>query len=100
MTLSLGSGLFVAVVIARLILPKAVKLLAQHASPELYQLTLISFCLCSSWVSGYMVRVPTNTTLQSRKALDWYIGMQRLPAVWYARCLCISIIQLQPGYGT
>ena len=54
-TLSLGSGLLVAVVVARVVLPPAVRLLAKHASTELYQLTLISFCLCASWLSGYMV---------------------------------------------
>ncbi|CAL8461875.1 g1406 [Coccomyxa elongata] len=53
-TLSLGSGILVAVLVARMVLPPAVRLLAKHASTELYQLTLISFCLCSSWLSGYM----------------------------------------------
>ncbi len=55
MTLSLGSGLLVAVVVARAVLPRAVRLLARHASTELYQLTIIAFCLASGWVSGYMV---------------------------------------------
>ena len=53
--MSLGTGLLVAVLIARLLLPRAARALAKHASTELYQLTIVSFCLCSGWVSGYMV---------------------------------------------
>ena len=53
--MSLGSGLVVAVVTARTVLPVAVRLLAKHATPELYQLTVVAFCLCSGWLSGYMV---------------------------------------------
>ena len=56
MTISLGTGLLVAVLVARLLLPRAARALAKHASTELYQLTIVSFCLCSGWVSGYMVR--------------------------------------------
>ncbi len=52
---SLGSGLLVAVIAARTVLPVAVRMLAKHATPELYQLTVVAFCLCSGWLSGYMV---------------------------------------------
>jgi hypothetical protein len=55
---SLGSGLLVAVVAARTVLPVAVRVLAKHATPELYQLTVVAFCLCSGWLSGYMVSSP------------------------------------------
>ena len=55
--LSLGSGIVIAVLTARTVLPVAVRLLAKHATPELYQLTVVAFCLCSGWVSGYMVRL-------------------------------------------
>lgn len=55
---SLGSGLVVAVLTARTVLPVAVRLLAKHATPELYQLTVVAFCLCSGWLSGYMVSIP------------------------------------------
>ena len=55
---SLGSGLLVAVVAARTVLPVAVRVLAKHATPELYQLTVVAFCLCSGWLSGYMVSRP------------------------------------------
>ncbi|CAK0783762.1 hypothetical protein CVIRNUC_006962 [Coccomyxa viridis] len=51
---SLGSGLVVAVITARTVLPLAVRLMAKHATPELYQLTVLAFCLCSGWLSGYM----------------------------------------------
>ena len=54
--MSLGSGLVVAVITARTVLPLAVRLMAKHATPELYQLTVVAFCLCSGWLSGYMVR--------------------------------------------
>lgn len=54
--MSLGSGLLVAVLTARTVLPLGVRLLAKHATPELYQLTVVAFCLCSGWLSGYMVR--------------------------------------------
>ena len=53
---SLGSGLVVAVITARTVLPLAVRLMAKHATPELYQLTVVAFCLCCGWLSGYMVR--------------------------------------------
>ena len=58
-TLSLGTGLLVAVLVARAVLPRAVRLLARHASTELYRLTIIAFCLCCGWISGYMVRAGT-----------------------------------------
>jgi hypothetical protein len=54
-TMSLGTGVLIAVLVARTLLPPAVRLLAKHASLELYQLTLISFCLCCGWLSGFMV---------------------------------------------
>lgn len=54
--MSLGCSLAVAVVFARTVLPRAVRLLALHATDELYQLTIIAFCLIGSWISGRLVR--------------------------------------------
>ena len=67
--MSLGSGLVVAVITARTVLPLAVRLMAKHATPELYQLTVVAFCLCSGWLSGYMVR-PRCVTTQIGKAVS------------------------------
>ena len=52
---SLGAMLTVSMLIARMLLPHAMRLLARYASAELYQLTIISFCLVCGWISGYMV---------------------------------------------
>lgn len=71
--LSLGSGLVVAVLMARTVLPVAVRLLAKHATPELYQLTVVAFCLCSGWVSGYMVR---SHRLMHQPAQRFMAGME------------------------
>lgn len=46
----------VAVLLARTLLQSAARALAKHASAELYQLTVIAFCLVGAWISGYMVR--------------------------------------------
>ena len=67
--MSLGSGLVVAVITARTVLPLAVRLMAKHATPELYQLTVVAFCLCLGWLSGYMVR-PCCVTTQIGKAVS------------------------------
>lgn len=82
MTLSLGSGILVAVLVARMVLPPAVRLLAKHASTELYQLTLISFCLCSSWLSGYMVRLQLPPPLACLLLLSRMI----FGKVWSRKC--------------
>ena len=36
------------------------RLLAKFASVELYQLTLISICLVSGWITGHLVRPYSN----------------------------------------
>lgn len=54
--MSLGIFVTVAVTFARTVLPRAVRLLALHATDELYQLTIIAFCLVGSWISGRLVR--------------------------------------------
>ena len=56
MTFTLAVGLVMAMVVARSVLPPALRVLSRHASPELYQLTLIAFCLLCGWLSGFMVR--------------------------------------------
>ena len=53
---SLGLSLAVAVAFARTVLPRAVRQLALHATDELYQLTIIAWCLVGSWISGRLVR--------------------------------------------
>jgi hypothetical protein len=54
--MSLGLSLAVAVAFARTVLPRAVRQLALHATDELYQLTIIAWCLLGSWISGRLVR--------------------------------------------
>ena len=54
--MSLGLSLAVAVAFARTVLPRAVRQLALHATDELYQLTIIAWCLVGSWISGRLVR--------------------------------------------
>ncbi|KAK9819825.1 hypothetical protein WJX72_002802 [[Myrmecia] bisecta] len=53
-SVSLGSCVAMAVLITRTLLPPSVRFLAKHASSELYQLTIIAFCLVSGLISGYM----------------------------------------------
>ncbi len=55
--MSLGVSLAVAVAFARTVLPRAARLLAAHATDELYQLTVIAFCLVGSWISGRLVKM-------------------------------------------
>lgn len=43
-------------IIARIMLPPAMRALAKYASAELYQLTIIAFCLVCGWMTGYLVR--------------------------------------------
>ena len=57
MTLSLGSVVLLSTIVARLLLPHFMRLLAKFASVELYQLTLMSICLVSGWITGHLVRV-------------------------------------------
>ena len=54
-----------AVLLARTLLQSGTRLLAKYATDELYQLTVIAFCLVGAWISGYMVRPtfpPPSTT--------------------------------------
>ena len=90
MTISLGTGLLVAVLVARLLLPRAARALAKHASTELYQLTIVSFCLCSGWVSGYMVR-PLETLQCTRTSM--------LP-VSTTQLLCLTFSAKLPQRGS
>lgn len=55
-TFTLAAGLALATIVARTVLPPALRTLSRHASPELYQLTLIAFCLMCGWLSGFVVR--------------------------------------------
>lgn len=57
MVLSLAVTITAAVAIARTVLPTMTRLLAKHATAELYQLTIIAFCLVGSYISGYLVNV-------------------------------------------
>lgn len=55
-TAKLVVSVAVAVLLARTLLQSGARALAKHASDELYQLTVIAFCLVGAWISGYMVR--------------------------------------------
>lgn len=54
-TVTLAVAVGVALLIARTLLSAAVRTLAKHASPELYQLTAIAFCLAAGWIFGHLV---------------------------------------------
>ena len=41
--------------LTRSVLPRSLRFLANHSSPELFQLTVLAFCLVSAWISGYLV---------------------------------------------
>ena len=68
----------VSMLIARTVLPPAMRILAKYASAELYQLTIIAFCLVCGWLTGYLVRhqapprspTPPSTAHESRR-LQW-----------------------------
>ena len=55
-SVTLAVAVAAAMLIARTLLPVAVRLLAKHASAELYQLTVIAFCLIAGWIFGHLVR--------------------------------------------
>lgn len=52
--MSLAVTIAAAVATARTVLPTMTRLLAKHATAELYQLTIIAFCLVGSFISGYL----------------------------------------------
>lgn len=54
-TLTLVATLVTAIVVAQLVLQPAMRVLANNASHELYQLALVSFCLLCAMVTGYLV---------------------------------------------
>ncbi len=51
------------------------RILAKFASVELYQLTLISICLVSGWITGHLVRILKLKTLEKE---DLKIGSYSL----------------------
>lgn len=55
-TLTLVATLVTAIVVAQMVLQPAMRVLANNASHELYQLALVSFCLLCAMVTGYLVR--------------------------------------------
>ena len=86
MVLSLGAMITAAVAVARTVLPAGARLLARHATDELYQLTIIAFCLVGSFISGRLVRpsplppllnrlprfrLAPNTVQPRNRALAW-----------------------------
>ncbi len=70
--MSLGSCVGMAVLITRTLLPPSVRFLAKHASAELFQLTIIAFCLVSGLISGYMV----HCSLLSMSCIASWGGVQ------------------------
>jgi hypothetical protein len=58
-TIKMVLSVTAAVLVARTLLQGAARTLAKHATDELYQLTVIAFCLVGAWISGYLVRAPT-----------------------------------------
>ncbi len=59
-TIKMVVSVTVAVLVARTLLQGAARMLAKHATDELYQLTVIAFCLVGAWISGYLVRLQTG----------------------------------------
>ena len=55
MTLTLGGCLAVAVALTRSVLSRSLRFLANNSSAELFQLTVLAFCLVNAWISGYLV---------------------------------------------
>ena len=57
-TVTLGGCLVAAMALTRSVLPRSLRFLATHSSAELFQLTVLAFCLVSAWISGYLVSNP------------------------------------------
>ena len=55
---ALGVAIITSVAMARVLLPPLMRAVHKYASQELYQLTIIAFCLVCAWVTGYWVRRP------------------------------------------
>lgn len=53
-TVTLGGCLAAAMALTRSVLPRSLRFLATHSSAELFQLTVLAFCLVSAWISGYL----------------------------------------------
>ncbi|DBA65688.1 TPA: hypothetical protein ACH3X2_002741 [Trebouxia sp. C0005] len=53
-TVTLGGCLLAAMALTRSVLPRSLRFLATHSSAELFQLTVLAFCLVSAWISGYL----------------------------------------------
>lgn len=53
-TVTLGGCLLAAMALTRSVLPRSLRFLASHSSAELFQLTVLAFCLVSAWISGYL----------------------------------------------
>ena len=53
--MSLGLAIAVAILLARTVLPRAVNMLAKGTSAELYQLSVLAFCLVCGWIFGHLV---------------------------------------------
>ena len=62
-TIKMVLSVTAAVLVARTLLQGAARMLAKHATDELYQLTVIAFCLVGAWISGYLVRLRTQAAL-------------------------------------
>ena len=60
--MTLGICVALAVFVARTILPKAAAMAAK-GSAELYQLSVVSWCLLVGWIFGHLVRLPAHPRL-------------------------------------
>jgi Kef-type K+ transport system membrane component KefB len=59
-TVTLGGCLLAAMALTRSVLPRSLRFLATHSSAELFQLTVLAFCLVSAWISGYLVSLTSS----------------------------------------
>lgn len=82
MTLTLGSCLAVAVALTRSVLPRSLRFLATNSSAELFQLTVLAFCLVNAWISGYLVSPSALTFVRLQCLLQVQLTNKTITTCW------------------
>ena len=74
--MSLGSGLVVAVITARTVLPLAVRLMAKHGHARAVPADCGGLLPLLGWLSGYMVRSPWLLSPNRQGCVWWHLKQQ------------------------
>ena len=82
--MSLGLAVAVAMLVARTVLPRAVNMLARGTSAELYQISVLAWCLVCGWIFGHLVSgcLPHYARVLQGNGAPWISELPPAALLW------------------